>query len=170
MTATGFRLRHCHGINRMRNSDKCQQARSLAMQCAVYRQTGKRQKVDIAVMTMCHTKKQKVFQTTQATTRLYNKLAWVAPLLSRRVLRGFCRSHFGIKSEELEPNSGILSSSEWKRNHKSTNRQWSHHINIGIQLHKLYAPQIIPHCRLNRYAHDRLVSPRLTHFDDVYFI
>ena len=114
--------------------------------------------------------KQKMFQATQATTRLYTKLAWGAPLLSRRVLRCFCRSHFGIKSEELEPNSGLLSSSVLKRNHKATNRQWSHHIIIGIQLHILYAPQIIPHCRVNGYAHERLVSPRLTYFDDVYFI
>ena len=34
-------------------------------------------------------KKQRFFQTTQATTRLYTRLAWGAPLLSRRVLRVF---------------------------------------------------------------------------------
>ena len=40
-------------------------------------------------MTKYHTKKQRFFQTTQATTRLYTRLAWGAPLLSRRVLRVF---------------------------------------------------------------------------------
>ena len=47
------------------------------------------QKLDITVMTKCHTKKEQFFQTTQAITTLYNSLAWGASLLSRRVLRGF---------------------------------------------------------------------------------
>ena len=56
-------------------------------------------------------KKQRFFQTTQATTRLYTRLAWGAPLLSRRVLRVFSRSHFGIKSEDLKRNSRHLATS-----------------------------------------------------------
>ena len=115
-------------------------------------------------------KNQRFLQTTQATRRLYTRLAWVAPLLSRRVLRIICRSHFGIKSEDLKRISRHLASSIWKRNHKATNRQWSHHITIGIELHKPYALQIVSHCRVNLYANERLVSPRLTHFDDMYLI
>jgi len=42
--------------------------------------------------------------------RLYTSLAWGASLLSRRVLRGFCRSHFGIKSDNLERNIRHLES------------------------------------------------------------
>ena len=106
-----------------------------------------------------HTKKQRFFQTTQATTRLYTRLAWGAPLLLRRVLRVFCRSHFGIKSEDLKRNSRHLASSIWKRNHKATNRQWSHHINIGIQLHKPTALHIGSRSRVNLYANERLVLP-----------
>ena len=128
------------------------------------------QKLDITVMTKYHTKKQRFFQTTQATTRLYTRLAWGAPLLSRRVLRVFCRSHFGIKSEDLKRNSRHLAISIWKRNHKATNRQQSHHITIGIELHKPKALQIVSHCRVNLYANEHLVSPHLTHFDDMYFI
>ena len=114
--------------------------------------------------------KKMLFQTTQTTTRWYTRLAWGAPLFSRRVLRGFCRSHFEIKSENAAPNSRHLASSIWKRNHKTTNRQWSHHIIIGINLHKLYTLQKVSYYRVNLYANERLVSPRLTHFDDVYFV
>ena len=96
--------------------------------------------------------KKRFFQTTQATTRLYTRLGWGAPLLSRRVLRVFCCSHFGIKSEYLKRNSRHLASSIWKRNHKAINRQWSHHITIGIELHKPNALQMVPHYRVNLYA------------------
>ena len=68
---------------------------------------------------------------------------------SRVVFWVFCRSHVGIKSEDLKRNSRHLASSIWKRNHKATNRQWSHHITIGIELHKPYALQIVSHCRVN---------------------
>jgi len=39
-------------------------------------------------MAKSHRRKQKLFQTTQTTTKLYTRLVWGAPLLSRRILRG----------------------------------------------------------------------------------
>ena len=42
-----------------------------------------RQKLEITVMVKSHTRKEKLFQTTETTTRLYTR-----PLLSRRILRG----------------------------------------------------------------------------------
>ena len=111
-------------------------------------------------MTKYHTKKTKVLPNYPGTsTRLYTRLAWGAPLLSRRVLRVYYRSHFGIKSENLKRNWRHLASSIWKRNHKATNKQWSHHINISIELHKPNALQIGSHCSVNLYANERLVLP-----------
>jgi len=46
-----------------------------------------RQKLDITVMAKSHRRKQKLFQTTQTATKLYTRLVWGAPLLSRRNLR-----------------------------------------------------------------------------------
>jgi len=40
------------------------------------------------MMAKSHRRKQKLFQTTQATTKLYTRLVWGAPLLSRLILRG----------------------------------------------------------------------------------
>ena len=55
--------------------------------------------------------KTKVLPNYPQTTRLYTRLARGAPLLSRRVLRVYCRSHFGIKSENLKRNRRHLASS-----------------------------------------------------------
>ena len=40
------------------------------------------------MMAKSHRRKQKLFQTTQTTTKLYTRLVLGAPLLSRRILRG----------------------------------------------------------------------------------
>ena len=39
-------------------------------------------------MAKSHRRKQKLFETNQTTTKLYTRLVWGAPLLSRRILRG----------------------------------------------------------------------------------
>ena len=44
---------------------------------------------------------------------------------------GLCRLHFGLK---WKPKSRHVASSIGKRNHKATNRQWSHHIIIDVEL------------------------------------
>ena len=87
--------------------------------------------------------------------------------LSRVVLSElFCLVHFGIKYEDLKPNSRHLASSIRKRNHKGTNKQWVYHIIIVIEPHKwLYALLRLLHYSVNCCVNESLVSPRLTYFD-----
>ena len=102
---------HCHGNNSIRYSDEYQQARSLAMSPYLHRQL----RNDIlhlrggAPLLLC-------------TTTLASH--------SQRL----CRSHFVLKYEDLKPKGRHFASSIWKRNHKATNRQWSHHIIIDVEL------------------------------------
>ena len=104
-------------------------------------------------MVSCHTKNNSSFTLHRQLRDCMLKLCGVH-LFSRLVFwELFCRAHFGIKYEDLKPNSRYLASSILKRNHKELISN-GHIIIIDIELHKLYVLE--RHYRVNRCVFYRL--------------